>query len=363
MLAEAASVRYFSRNFPFESRDTPDERTRSVKDIALITGITSQDGFYLCEKLLDQGYEVHGLVASGTESVSLQPVSVHTCDLASGAGLPEIFAAVNPREVYHLAAQSHVGESFEAPLLTGEVTGLGTVRVLEAVRDHQQRTGQTVKFCLASSCEIFGQTESATQNEQTPISPRNPYGAAKAFAHSMTRIYREAHGLFACSAILYNHESPRRGRQFVTRKITAAAARIRLGLQESLALGNLDARRDWGFAGDYTEAMWLMLQQPEADDYVIGTGQTHSVRDFVREAFAFHGLNWEDYVQIDPRFYRPLDNHVFCADSTKAQQVLGWEPRVTFAELVRMMAAHDLAEAEQIGQPDWSKSTTSQGGK
>jgi GDPmannose 4,6-dehydratase len=273
---------------------------------------------------------------------------MHHGDLGEGSNLLEILDRVSPTEVYNLGAQSHVQLSFELPVYTGLVTGLGTLKLLEAIRQFQNRAGRQVKFYQASSSEMFGKAVQSPQNEATPFHPRSPYACAKVYAYWQTINYREAYGMFACNGILFNHESPRRGEAFVTRKITRAATRIKLGLAHELRLGNLDARRDWGFAGDFVEAMWLMLQQSQPDDYVVATGETHSVREFLDEVFRHLGLDWKQYVQVDPQFYRPAEVDVLQGDSTKARRILSWQPRVTFRQLARMMtdADMDLAERE-----------------
>jgi GDPmannose 4,6-dehydratase len=310
---------------------------------ALITGITGQDGSYLAELLLAKGYEVHGLV----RRTSLPHLDRLTCqhdvhlvegDLLDTGSLLRVVDATEPDEVYNLAAQSFVGTSWQQPELTGEVTGLGALRLLEAIR----QTNPKIRFYQASSSEMFGKVQAIPQSENTPFYPRSPYGVAKLFAHWSTVNYRESHGLFAASGILFNHESPRRGLEFVTRKITDAVARIKLGLAHELRLGNLDARRDWGYAGDYVQAMWLMLQQPEPRDYVIATGETHSVKDFVQAAFAHVGLDWQQFVVVDPALVRPAEVDLLIGDPGRARSELGWEPRVKFAELVAMMVEADL---------------------
>ncbi|MBC7353449.1 MAG: GDP-mannose 4,6-dehydratase [Thermogutta sp.] len=311
---------------------------------ALITGITGQDGSYLAEFLLQKGYEVHGMVRrSSTEGFERiqhirDRIHLHQADLLDQLSLVRLLAEVRPHEVYNLAAMSFVPTSWEQPLLTGEFTALGVTRMLEAIR-HVDRT---IRFYQASSSEMFGAVREEPQNENTPFYPRSPYGVAKVYGHWITVNYRESFGIFACSGILFNHESPRRGKEFVTRKVTDAVARIKLGLQEKLYLGNLDAMRDWGFAGDYVEAMWLMLQQPQPDDYVVATGEKHSVRELVELAFDYVGLDWKRYVEIDPRLIRPAEVFTLRGDATKARTVLGWKPRVTFPELVRMMVDADL---------------------
>lgn len=319
---------------------------KQVTRSALITGVTGQDGSYLAEFLLERGYAVSGMSPTIGDAVADRRVDMHYCDLSDGSNLPQILDAANPDEVYNLAGQSQVRVSFDLPVHTADVTGLGAIRVLEAVRQFELRSGKHVRFFEASSSEMFGSATGPTQNEHTPIHPRSPYACAKAFAYWQTVNYREAYDLFACNGILFNHESPRRGLAFVTRKITSTAARIKFGLENTLYLGNLEARRDWGFAGDVVEAMWLMLQQDHPDDYVIATGETHSVREFLDEVFGYLDLDWHDYVEIDPRFYRPTDIDVTCGDSSKARRVLGWEPRVSFQELARLMIEADLRHVQ-----------------
>jgi GDPmannose 4,6-dehydratase len=270
-------------------------------------------------------------------------IELHQADLLDQLSLVRLIDTVRPRELYNLAAMSFVPISFDQPLLTGEFTGLGVTRMLEAIRQVDPK----VRFYQASSSEMFGSVRQEPQNEDTPFYPRSPYGVAKAYGHWITVNYRESHGIYACSGILFNHESPLRGKEFVTRKITDAVARIRLGLQEKLYLGNLDAQRDWGFAGDYVKAMWLMLQQPEPRDYVIATGEKHSVRQFVELAFRHVGLEWEKYVEIDPALFRPADVHTLCGDASRARRELGWKPVVAFAELVKMMVDADLERVQK----------------
>ncbi len=311
---------------------------------ALITGITGQDGAYLARLLLAEGYEVHGMVRrSSTETferiVDLRDrIQLHQADLLDQLSLVRVLEAAGPDEVYNLAAQSFVPISFQQPLLTGEFTALGVTRMLEATR----LVDPKIRFYQASSSEMFGNVRCEPQTEDTPFWPRSPYGVAKVYGHWITVNYRESHDLFACSGILFNHESPLRGKEFVTRKISYAVARIKLGLQQELQLGNLDAERDWGFAGDYVRAMWLMLQQDEPDDFVIATGVKHSVRDFCRVAFMHAGLQWEDFVRTDPELFRPADVNTLCGDASKAHEKLGWHPNVDFAELVAMMVDADL---------------------
>ena len=311
---------------------------------ALITGITGQDGSYLAELLLDEGYEVHGMVRRSSTETRLRiahlgdRIGYVEADLLDPASLVKALAQVQPDEIYNLAAQSFVPTSWSQPVLTGEFTALGVVRLLEAVR----QVAPEAKFYQASSSEMFGKVRQVPQNETTSFHPRSPYAAAKAYGHHITVNYRESYGLFGVSGILFNHESPRRGREFVTRKITDGVARIKLGLADELLLGNLDSQRDWGFAGDYVRAMYLMLQQDEPDDYVIATGQTHSVRDFLEIAFGHVELKWQDYVKQDPRFLRPAEVDQLIGDSSKARRKLGWEPTVSFEQLVTMMVDSDL---------------------
>ncbi len=326
---------------------------------ALITGITGQDGSYLAELLLDKGYEVHGIIRRAStfntdriDHLYRDPhdpdarLFLHYGDLTDGTGLRRILERVQPDEIYNLAAQSHVKVSFEQPEYTADVVATGTLRLLEALRDYMQISGREVRFYQAGSSEMFGAAP-PPQSEKTPFYPRSPYAVAKVAAYWYAVNYREAYGMFIANGILFNHESPRRGETFVTRKITRAAGRIRLGLQKKLYLGNLDAKRDWGFAGDYVEAMWRMLQQPEPDDYVVATGESYSVREFLEEAFGLLGLEWRDYVEIDPRYFRPTEVDYLLGDPTKAKEKLGWEPRVSFKELVKMMVEHDLELARQ----------------
>jgi len=326
---------------------------------ALITGITGQDGSYLTELLLDKGYEVHGIVRRSsvftTERIDhlyRDPhdpearMFLHYGDSTVDAGLQRIVQKVLPDEVYNLGAQSHVKVSFEQPEYTGDVDGLGTLRLLEAVRDAQEMAGKEIRFYQAGTSEMFGASP-PPQSESTPFYPRSPYAVAKLYAHWITVNYREAYNLFAANGILFNHESERRGETFVTRKITRAAARIKVGMQEKLYLGNLDARRDWGHAEDYVQAMWLMLQQEKPDDLVIATGEMHSVREFVEKVFDYLKLDWEKHVEIDPRYFRPTEVQNLQGDATKAKEKLGWEPRVGLDELVRRMADHDLELARQ----------------
>jgi len=317
---------------------------------ALITGITGQDGSYLAEFLLSKEYEVHGLIrlASTSNTNRIEHISqdpnggsrfvLHNGDLSNTGQMANLLGTVRPDEVYHLAAQSHVKVSFEMPEYTGDITGLSTTRMLEAIR----RSGVQTRFYQASSSEMFGDAP-APQNEATPFRPRSPYAAAKVYAHWMAVTYRESYGLFACNGILFNHESPRRGEAFVTRKITRALAAILAGKSKRLVLGNLDASRDWGYAPDYVEAMWLMLQQDRPQDYVVGTGETHSIRDFLNAAFGYVGLKWQDYVETDPQYMRPLEVPMLVADSSKAKRDFGWEPRIRFNDVVRVMVDYDVA--------------------
>ncbi len=324
--------------------------------VALITGLSGQDGSYLAEFLLDRDYDVHGLVPYGRRELCDSRCQLHYGDLTDASRLAAVCNEVAPDEVYNLGAQSHVRVSFDLPVHTADVTGLGTLRVLEAIRQHQAATGRQLRFYQASSSEMFGNANSP-QNETTRFHPRSPYACAKVFAYWQTVNYREAYGLFAANGILFNHESPRRGEHFVTRKITRAAARIKLGLQDRLALGNIDARRDWGFAGDYVEAMWLMLQHESPDDFVVATGKTHSVRNFLEEAFGHLGLDYNDYVDIDQQLFRPTEVDALSGDASKAKERLGWEPRVSFSELVRMMTEHDLQLAQSESEHQTSNST------
>jgi len=311
---------------------------------ALITGITGQDGSYLAEFLLEKGYDVHGVVRrASTENFDRIAhlrgrVTLHQADLLDQLSLISVLREVRPHEVYNLAAQSFVPTSWVQPVLTGEFTALGVTRMLEAVRLVDPR----IRFYQASSSEMFGMVSEIPQTEKTPFHPRSPYGVAKVYGHWITVNYRESYGLFACSGILFNHESPRRGKEFVTRKITHAAAEIKLGLRRELRLGNLDAHRDWGFAGDYVRAMWLMLQQKEPDDYVIATGENHTVREFCQIAFARLGLDWREHVKVDRRLLRPADVDTLLGNPAKARRRLGWRPKVGFRELVHMMVDADL---------------------
>ncbi|MEB3359692.1 MAG: GDP-mannose 4,6-dehydratase [Synechococcales bacterium] len=322
---------------------------------ALITGITGQDGSYLSELLLEQGYEVHGVIRRAStintdridhlyqdphqEDVRL---FLHYGDLTDGTTLRRILEEIQPMEIYNLGAQSHVRVSFDSPEYTVDTVGMGTLRLLEAIRDYQHRTGIQVRYYQAGSSEMYGKVQAVPQSETTPFYPRSPYACAKVYAHWQTVNYRESYGLFACNGILFNHESPRRGETFVTRKITRAIARIVAGQQKKLYLGNLDAKRDWGYAKDYVRAMWLMLQQEAPDDYVVATGETHSVREFLETAFGHVNLNWQEFVEFDDRYLRPAEVDLLIGDPTKAREKLGWQPSVTFEGLVALMVEADL---------------------
>ncbi|MEH1821328.1 MAG: GDP-mannose 4,6-dehydratase [Nostoc sp.] len=322
---------------------------------ALITGITGQDGSYLSEFLLEQGYEVHGIIRR-TSTFNTDRIDhiyedphkdgvrlfLHYGDLTDGTTLRRILEEVKPVEIYNLGAQSHVRVSFDSPEYTVDAVGMGTLRLLEAIRDYQHRTGIQVRFYQAGSSEMYGLVQAIPQTETTPFYPRSPYACAKVYAHWQTVNYRESYNLFACNGILFNHESPRRGETFVTRKITRAVAGIVAGKQKKIYMGNLDAKRDWGYAKDYVKAMWLMLQKDQPDDYVIATGETHSVREFLELAFSYVNLNWQDYVEFDERYLRPSEVELLIGDSTKARQNLGWAPSVTFEELVSLMVEADL---------------------
>src|SRR6202049_3264835 len=328
--------------------------------VALITGVTGQDGSYLAELLLKKGYETHGIVRRSSSfataridhlrrgfDVPGEGLQLHYGDLGDGTGVRRIIEQVRPDEVYNLAAQSHVRISFDQPEYTADVVGLGALRLLEALRDHNKRHGRAARYYQAGSSEMFGRVAEVPQRETTPFHPRSPYACAKVYAHWQTINYREAYGLFAVNGILFNHESPRRGENFVTRKITRSATRIKLGLQDKLTLGNLDAKRDWGFAGDYVEAMWLMLQQERPDDYVIATGENHSVHEFLNLVFDRLKLDPERHLEFDPRFMRPAEVDILIGDYAKAKRTLGWEPRVKFKELAAMMVDADLELAER----------------
>ncbi|OGH65936.1 MAG: GDP-mannose 4,6-dehydratase [Candidatus Magasanikbacteria bacterium RIFCSPHIGHO2_02_FULL_47_14] len=323
---------------------------------ALITGITGQDGSYLAEFLIQKGYQVHGIVRRNSTLFRSRIDHLHTVDesetssfllhygdSSDGTNIARLIHQIRPDEIYNLAAQSHVRISFDMPIYTVDVDALGTLRLLEILRSIDWPT----KFYQASSSEMYGQTTVATQNEETPFHPRSPYACAKVYSHYQTVNYRDSYDMFACSGILFNHESPRRGENFVTRKITKAVAEIKKGLRDTVVLGNLDARRDWGYAPEYIEAMWMMLQQEKPDDYVIATGEAHSVREFLAEAFGCVGLNWEDHVTFDEKFLRPVDVDMLCGDASKAKAKLGWEPRTKFKQLVQLMVDADMAALEQ----------------
>lgn len=325
----------------------------------LIAGITGQDGSYLAEFLLEKGYEVHGIIRRAstfnTERIDhlyndphdLEArLFLHYGDLADGTGLRRILEKVQPDEVYNLGAQSHVKVSFEQPQYTADVVATGAIRLLEALRDYINVSSRKVRYYQAGSSEMFGASP-PPQNEKTPFYPRSPYAASKVAAYWYAVNYREAYGMFICNGILFNHESPKRGETFVTRKITRAASRIKMGLQKKLYLGNLDAKRDWGYAGDFVEAMWLMLQQDKPDDYVVATGEAYSVREFLEETFSFLKLDWRKYVEIDTRYFRPTEVDHLLGDASKTRGKLGWQPRVSFNELVQMMVDHDLELARQ----------------
>lgn len=320
---------------------------------ALVTGITGQDGSYLAELLLEKGYEVHGVIRRSSsfntkriDGIYQDPhetdvrLNLHYGDLTDSSFCHRIIEKINPDEIYNLGAQSHVKVSFEMPEFTGDVVGLGTLRILEALRETRSKT----KFYQAGSSEMYGLVQEVPQKESTPFYPRSPYAAAKVYAHWLTVNYREAYNLFACNGILFNHESPRRGETFVTRKITRAVAAIKLGIQNKLYLGNLDAKRDWGFAKDYVEAMWLMLQQPKPDDYVVATGETHTVREFCEVAFSHVGLDYKKFVELDARYLRPTEVDLLIGDASKAQKILGWKPKVKFEQLAKMMVDADIED-------------------
>jgi len=325
------------------------------KKIAFITGITGQDGSYLAELLLQKGYEVHGIIrrastfnTSRIDHLYQDPhingikLFLHYGDLSDAGNIRKLIYQIQPNEIYHLGAMSHVRVSFDMPEYTANITGLGTLRILEAIKDFQETTGKKIKFYQASSSEMFGASP-PPQNENTPFHPRSPYGCAKVFAFHTTVNYREAYDIFAVNGILFNHESPRRGATFVTRKITRGIARILAGLDKKIYLGNLEAKRDWGYAPEYMEAAWLMLQQEEPDDYVIGTGQSHSVKEFAETAFKYAGVNnWQDYIEIDTRYFRPTEVENLIADASKAKKKLGWEAKTKFDELVKIMVDADL---------------------
>ena len=323
---------------------------------ALITGITGQDGSYLAELLLSKGYEVHGIIRRAstfnTERIDHLYQDPHINgvrlflyygDIADSTNLIKLLYRIQPDEIYHLAAQSHVRVSFDIPEYTGDITGLGTIRILEAIRE----TGLKAKFYQASSSEMYGKAQEVPQRETTPFYPRSPYGAAKVYSYWLTVNYRESYGIFACNGILFNHESPRRGETFVTRKVTRAVGRIKAGLEDKVHLGNLEAKRDWGYAKEYVEAMWLMLQQEEPADYVVATGETHSVRELLEEAFAYAGLDWRKHLAIDERYYRPAEVDLLIGDASKARSKLGWEAKTKFKELVRLMVDADMEAANK----------------
>ncbi|MFJ7928497.1 GDP-mannose 4,6-dehydratase [Peribacillus sp. NPDC096448] len=316
---------------------------------ALITGITGQDGSYLAELLLDQGYKVYGLkrrtATTNLENIKSfkNEIEFISGDLRDITSLTEAVHVAKPDEIYNLAAQSFVGDSWRQPIYTGEVTGLGVTNMLEAIRQAKP----DARFYQASSSEMFGKVLETPQKETTPFYPRSPYGVAKVYGHWITVNYRESYDMYACSGILFNHESPRRGIDFVTRKVTDAVAKIKLGIQDKLHLGNLDSKRDWGFAGDYVKAMWLMLQQDEPDDFVIATGETHTVKEFVEIAFEHVGLNWQEHVVQDPQFMRPAEVDILLGDPSKAKQILKWEPQITFEQLVKMMVDQDLQKIQK----------------
>lgn len=327
---------------------------------ALITGITGQDGSYLAELLLEKGYEVHGIIrrASTFNTARIDHLYkdphlngvrffLHYGDISDSTNLIKLLYRIQPEEVYHLAAQSHVRVSFDIPEYTGDVTGIGTIRILEAIRE----TGLKSRFYQASSSEMFGKVAEIPQRETTPFHPRSPYAAAKVYAYWATVNYRESYGMFACNGILFNHESPRRGETFVTRKITRAVAHIKAGLQDKLFLGNLEAKRDWGYAKEYVEAMWLMLQQEQPEDYVVATGETHSVEEFLDEAFSHVDLDWHKFVEIDEKYLRPAEVDLLIGDATKARAELGWAPKTTFRELVRLMVDADVAIVNEQPKP------------
>lgn len=329
-------------------------KTQRTKKIALITGITGQDGSFLAEILLNKDYEVHGIIRRSS-TINTARISniykgphdkhprlfIHYGDLADAENIRKLIYSIKPNELYNLAAQSHVKISFEIPEYTANITGLGPLRLLEAIRDFEKDTGRKIKFYQASSSEMFGSSP-PPQNEKTPFQPQSPYGVAKLFAYNVTKLYREAYGLFAVNGILFNHESERRGENFVTRKITTSIARIISGKEKKIYMGNLDARRDWGYAPEYMEAAWLMLQQPKPDDYVIGTGESHSIKDFLKLAFKEAGLgDYRKYIEIDSRYYRPAEVNDLIADAQKAKKILGWKPKTHFSELVKIMVQAD----------------------
>ena len=355
MLADETTLVEHQRKNTMTTNSAPSQRP-----CALVTGITGQDGSYLAELLLSKGYEVHGVIRRSSsfntgriDHLYHDPhetgvrLRLHYGDLSDGNGLAELMQKIQPTEVYNLAAQSHVRVSFDQPVFTSDVGALGVLRILEAVRNHQNISGRQIRFYQASSSEMFGKVQEVPQRETTPFWPRSPYGCAKVYGHWITVNYRESYGMHASCGILFNHESPRRGETFVTRKITRAVGRIKLGMQKKVYLGNLDALRDWGFAGDYVEAMWRMLQQPEPDDYVIATGKMISVRQFCELAFGHVGIDYRDFVEIDPRYFRPAEVEQLLGDMTKARTKLNWEPKTSVEELARMMVEHDLEIARR----------------
>ncbi len=332
-----------------------DAHDSTSRPVALITGITGQDGSYLAELLLSKGYEVHGLIRRAStintgriDHLYQDPhnpnvrLKLHYGDLSDANSLRRVLDATQPDELYNLGAQSHVRVSFDMPLDSADIDAMGTLRLLEAVREVQETTGREIRFYQASSSEMFGKVVETPQKETTPFYPRSPYACSKVFSYWAVVNYREAYGLHASNGILFNHESPRRGETFVTRKITLGVGRIKHGLQEKLYLGNLDAKRDWGFAGDYVEAMWLMLQQEQAEDFVVATGETHSVREFLELAFSCVDLDYRDFVEIDPRYFRPTEVDLLLGDATNAKRKLGWKPKVSFEQLVQMMVDEDV---------------------
>ena len=337
----------------------------AVAKKCLITGVTGQDGSYLSELLLEKGYEVHGLIRRTStfntdriDHLYEDPHSesaklfLHYGDLTDGTTLRRILEEVKPTEIYNLGAQSHVRVSFDSPEYTVDTVGMGTLRLLEAIRDYRQRTGIDVRYYQAGSSEMFGKVQAVPQSEETPFYPRSPYACAKVYGHWQTINHRESYGMFACNGILFNHESPRRGETFVTRKITRAVARIVAGQQKKIYMGNLDAKRDWGYAKDYVKAMWLMLQQDEPDDYVIATGETHSVAEFLEVAFGHVNLKWQDYVAFDERYLRPTEVDLLIGDPSKAKKKLGWEPSITFEALVELMVKADLRAVGLTGSDE-----------
>ena len=320
-----------------------------AKKVALVTGVTGQDGSYLAELLLEKGYQVYGMVRIKSDEVFeriehlLDKIEVVQADLLDQSSLMSVIQKTKPNEIYNLAAQSFVPSSWDEPILTSEYTALGVTRVLECIRNFDR----SIRFYQASSSEMFGQVREVPQTENTPFYPRSPYGVSKVYGHYITVNYRESFGIYAVSGILFNHESPRRGLKFVTRKVTDAVARIKLGLADELRLGNLEAKRDWGFAGDYVRAMWLMLQQSQPKDYLVATGETHSIRELVEVAFGHVGLDWQKYVKVDQKFFRPAEVDLLIGDPTKAHTDLGWKPEVTFPALVKMMVDSDLARQKR----------------